>query len=155
MSVEDVMKVNKMAKEFLDQGICSSRDEAVKKAQETLNKEIAGNDIKVEEAKQSTVVEDDSVEKLKNMLERMKDQTERRFEAYKNALMALEKEIVALKGKITTASLSKPEPSAPEPKIEEGAEPEAKEEKKESHPKRGNYNPDDVAVEKMFYMGNK
>ena len=28
-------------------------------------------------------------------------------------------------------------------------------EKKESHPKQGGYNPEDVSVDKIFYFGNK
>ena len=37
MSVEDVMKFNKLDQELLQQGITTSRDEAVRRATEMLN----------------------------------------------------------------------------------------------------------------------
>lgn len=161
MSVEDVMKVNKMAQEFLDQGICASRDEAVKKAQEMCNKEIAGNDVKVEETsdRQNIAVEGDSLDKLKNIIERTKEQTERKFDAYKNALMALEKEIVSLKSQIKrleSQPKSAPQPAAQSETKEEAQQQAPEQPQQESHPKVGNHkNNEDVAIEKMFYFGNK
>ncbi|MBW2995984.1 hypothetical protein KY332_01655 [Candidatus Woesearchaeota archaeon] len=184
MSIEDIQKVNKLAQELLDQGFTESREDAVKKAQEMLNKEITGAHIEVKETdeKQNVAAVADDPDKLRNMIDRTKTYLENQLSGYKNALLALEKEIRALRQEVETlkarkeTNAGKPDPAdipqkvddpANEPqKVEDPAEepqkvddpanePQKVEEKKESHPKRGEYNSDDVSVEKMFYYGNK
>ena len=167
MSVEDVMKVNNLAQELLTQGVVASREEAIKKAQEMLNKEIAGNDIQIKETedKQNIAVEGESIEKLKNMIERTKEHTERQLAGYKNALIALEKEIRALQqvvSEIKARGAASTAKQVPAEKVEQAAAPPgpdeepAKIEKQEPHPKVGNnQNNEDVSVEKIFYFGNK
>ena len=166
MSVEDVMKVNKLAKELLDQGIVASRDDAVKRAQEMLNKDIVGNDMSSENTNKSFVVEDSSIEKMRNMIERVKENTERRFESYKNALIGLEKEmykmkeeIASLRAKGIARSIQNTELESK--RVNEASEP-AKEVQQEiprgsseTNQRKGNFRPEDVSVEKMFYYGNK
>ena len=104
MSVEDIQKINNMAQTFLDQGGYSSREEAVRKAQEMLNKEIAGNDIQMKETdeKQNIAASGENSDQLRNMVERTKEYMERQMTGYKNALIALEKEINSLKQEIET-----------------------------------------------------
>ena len=181
MSVEDIQKVNKFAQELLDQGIVESREEAVKKAQEMLNKEIAGGDVQVKETeeKQNIAASGSNEDNLRNMIERTKTYMETQFNGYKNALIALEKEIRRLHQEVETLkSRPVPQPTkqqdpAEEPqKVEESApqdpgtqtksdssqEPqkvEVKQESGESHPKVGKTNAEDVSIEKMFYFGNK
>ena len=168
MSVEDIQKVNEMAQTFLDQGVYSSREEAVKKAQEMLNKKIAGNDLQIKETedKQNIAASGEDADKLRNMVERTKEYVERQFGGYKNALIALEKEIRALKQEVETL---KSRPAAPvqqapqqqapshqqeQPQQQAPAQ-EAPKQSNESNPRTGKSNPDDVSVEKMFYFGNK
>ncbi len=170
MSVEDIQKVNKFAQELLDQGVVETREDAVAKAQEFLNKEIAGNDVQIRETdeKQNIAASADSEERLRNMVERTKTYVESQFAAYKNALLGLERELHALhqqveelkaRGAVKTAA----DTGFAEKKVEEAAEagegkpedPAKVEEKKESHPRTGNHNSEDVSIEKMFYYGNK
>ena len=169
MSVEDVMKVNKLAQDLLDQGLAASREDAVKRAQEMLAKEIAGNDIKMEETdeKQNIAVQDDSLDKLKNMVERTKEYNERHFKDFKEhieklygEINTLKEEVISLKAKGVSktaqdSGLSEKSTSeaVEEPKEEQKELP--KEEKEDPHPKKGNYNSEDVAVDKIFYFGNK
>ncbi len=170
MSVEDIQKVNKLAQELLDQKIIESREEAVQKAQEMLNKEIVGDNIQIKETddRQNVAAAGNSEERLRNIIERTKEYMEKQFAGYKNALMALEREIRALqqqveelKSKAQSSSQERipEEPSEPEQKQEPEKQEQLEESEKKSegepHPKRGNYNPDDVSVEKMFYFGNK
>ena len=162
MSVEDVMKVNQMARNFLDQGVSSSRDEAVEKAQEMLNKDITGENTK-KEIKKEAPAQGENMDDIQNTLKRMKEQTERKFEAYRNALMALEKEIVSLKSAVNRLNNQKPAapvqesaPAAPTQEAATPAQPEAPaSEEKESHPRTGNHKAEEVSIEKMFYYGNK
>jgi len=158
MSVEDVMKVNKLAQDLLDQGLVASRDDAVKRAQEMLSKEIVGNDIKVEDVqdKQTISVNDNSLDKLRNMVERIKEHSERKLDSYKDGLMALEKELKCLRVEIEDMK-SRERRKAMEAKasVEKKEVQEKIVEEKESHPRKGNFNSDDVSVEKIFYFGNK
>ena len=100
MSVEDIQKVNKLAQELLDQGFTDSRETAVQKAQEMLNKEVVSAQQMNEPVQQQSAVQTDS-DNLKNMIERTKEQIARQFAGYKNALIALEKEIMSLKEEVS------------------------------------------------------
>jgi len=159
MSVENIMKINKLAKELLMQGIAKSRDEAVIKAQDMLNQEAAlqGLDKARENKSFSTVQNEAQEESVKHRLDRMQEYNDRKFEAYKSALLGLEKEISDLKKQISTPTRlmnasSETRGSDSSPRARE----EQKEiKKKESHPRSGNYNSNDVSVEKIFYYGNK
>ena len=162
MSVEDIQKVNDLAQELLKKGFVGSREEAVQKAQEMLNKEITGAaQIKETDEKQNIAASGDDPEKLRNMVERTKEYVERQFNGYKNALIALEKEINALKQQVSElkTKAAKPDPAEEPMKVEKSGdpaeEPQKVEEKKDSHPKVGRNNPEDVSIEKMFYFGNK
>jgi hypothetical protein len=188
MSVEDIQRVNKLAQELLDQGFTESREDAVKKAQEMLNKEIVGDNIEIKETddRQNVASVGNSEERLRNIIERTKEYTEKQFANYKNALIALEREIRALKQEVETLKAKgtnagkseegkpdpadipqkvseeeKPDPAEEPQKVEDPAnepqkvEEKSEEQKSDSHPKRGEFNSDDVSVEKMFYFGNK
>jgi dsDNA-specific endonuclease/ATPase MutS2 len=167
MSVEDVMKVNKLAQELLNQKIVLTRDEAVRKAQEMLNKDLAESHASLGESRQSGI--DKSPENLRNMLDRMKERYDKQFEAYKQVLMAFEKELMALKSQIASGARrveSQPrDPAKPEIKTADGTPmPDAGKEygsaaksdaNKGGHHRSGNYKPSDVSVDKMFYFGNR
>lgn len=159
MSVENIMKINKLAQELLVQGIAKSRDEAVIKAQNMLNQEAALQGLdKIKENKSYAAAQNEAQEEsVKNRLDRMQEYNDKRFEAYKNALVGLEKEITELKKIVSTparllnaSSETRASDAPSERKFEQR---EIK--KKESHPRSGNYNSNDVSVEKIFYYGNK
>jgi SMC interacting uncharacterized protein involved in chromosome segregation len=153
MSIEDVQKVNKLAQELLNQKIVSSRDEAVRRAQQMLNKEIAGNNVASQAAAKPVAFDDSN---LKSLIERLKDNTDKQFAAYKNALIALEKEINSLKSKIAELS-AKRESVAVQNAQQAAASQEQQKpaaQSKPPHPRMGNYKPEQVAIEKMFYYGH-
>jgi len=169
MSVEDIQKVNQLAQELLKKGFVADRDEAVKKAQEMLNKEIAGNDVETRETddRQNVAASGDSEERLRNIVERTKTYMESQLNGYKNALIALEKEIRRLNQEVEQLkSRPRPQPPKEEPKVEEpkpeapapqqpAPQPEATKQEGNSNPRTGNHKSDDVSIEKMFYFGNK
>jgi hypothetical protein len=131
MSVENIQKVNTLAQELLDKGFADSRDEAVQKAQEMLNKEIVGTNVEIKETdeKQNVAsVAGDNEDRLKNMVERTKEQVERQLNGYKNALIALEKEIRALRQDVETlksrAIHAKPGPAEEPQKVKPDPEEE-------------------------------
>ncbi|MBR9691661.1 hypothetical protein GOV06_02650 [Candidatus Woesearchaeota archaeon] len=166
MSVEDVQKVNQLAQELIEKGFAADREEAVKKAQEMLNKEItSAAQVKETDEKQNIAASEVSDDSLKNMIERVKDHVARQFEGYKNALLGLEKELRALKQQVEElksrgVSRTAADRGIAEKKVEEAAEPDeepmkVEKEEGEAHPKVGRNNPDDVSIEKMFYCGNK
>jgi len=156
MSVEDIQKVNALAQELLKKGLVSSRDEAVKRAQEMLNKEIVSANVPVKEtSEKQSVAAGDSFEKLRNMLERTKEGIEAQMNGYKNALVALEREIHSLKDQVSKLKAGEPRAAQQTISVQEVRKPAEKEEKPKSHPRMGNYKSDQVSVEKMFYYGNK
>jgi len=156
--IEDIQKVNKLAQELLDQGVATSRDEAVEKAQQFLNKEITTDKQKVT-SDNKVQVADLTLENLKNIFDRQKEMTQQRFNDFRSAINALADEISSIKKELKSRPM-------PEAKTAEdaGLEPEKKtgqvklkpkQEEKESHPKRGNWKSEDVAIDKIFYFGNK
>ena len=158
--IEDVQKVNKLAQELLNQGIAATRDEAVQKAQEFLNKEITKE--KTMPDTTSKVVPDSEVN-LKDLFERQKEMMQRQLNDFRSAINTLAKEIQDIKEQLSRAKVEartaadaglNPEQKTGQLKLEK-EKPKQKEQKKESHPKRGDWKSEDVAIEKIFYYGNK
>ena len=152
--IEDIQKVNKLAQELLDQGIATARDEAVKKAQQFLNKEIVSGQNVTSDNKIQTG--DVTVESLKNIFERNKEITQRKFNDFRSAINALAEEINNIKEELSKARVeartAKQAGLDPEQKT---GQIKLKPKEKESHPRRGNLKSEDVSIEKMFYCGNK
>lgn len=164
MSVEDVQKVNKLAQELLNHGIVASRDDAVRRAEEMLNKKIA--DVQRNDQSQ-TVTSDGSVKApgdpdyYRNIIERTRDQVQREMKSFTEMLTLLASEVDSIKEEIKNLKIN----FRPQENVKEEVDRELKEEqtkivekqeaKQEPHPKRGNFNSSDVAIEKMFYYGNK
>ena len=185
--IEDIQKVNKMAKELLQQGIAIDREDAVKKAQEMLNKNIENR--KEGEVLQSVdslgkveVQKDDNY--YKNLIEKTKEQMERQLSVFTEKMNEMIKEINDIKEQLKTRgsakSASEMNINAEKPIKEATEEPASKEtspggseaaptedetapkpekqeklKKDEPHPKRGEFSSDDVAIDKVFYFGNK
>ena len=167
MSVEDIEQVNKLAQNLLDQGLANSRDDAVLQAEKILNKKLA----KPIDNQGSVIVKED-IERYKNIIERNKEYIEKHLKMFKEHIELLSKEIVNLKDEVaglkakgiskstegSRLSVKNVEEDSSEQASEEPKETHKKvveKEKKESHPKRGDFNSDDVAIDKIFYYGNK
>ena len=151
--IEDIQKVNKLAQELMQQGIVVCREDAVKKAQQFLNKEIT-NEQEITSANQ-VQTGDITIENLKNRFDRHKEITQRQIADLRSAINALADKIDNVKQSFVTrreAVTIKQAGFEPEQKTKElKAEPK----KEESHPKKGNWQSKDVAIENIFYCGNK
>ena len=144
MSVDDIQKVNKLAQDLLNQGICSDRQEAVKKAEEMLNKNLAKN---VEPSAVASS-EDDN---FKMLFDRFKDYTQKQMQVFRNDLQCLNDQIKSLKSQLH----SRPKPVVKQAENSDNPQTTIKEDDDKPHPKRGNTKSEDVCIEKMFYYGNK
>lgn len=149
MSVEDIKRVNELAQELLNQGIASSREDAIKQAELMLNKKLA----EPVNGENRIVVKDD-LEYYKNIIQRNKEYMERQLNNFRQEIDLLNKEINVLKEQLANLtakgeSRTVQESDLSEKKVSEVAE------KPESHPKKGKFKPEDVAIEKVFYYGNK
>lgn len=157
--IEDIQRINKLAQELLDHGITSSREDAVKKAEEMLSKRLIEKDCsRVFSDKQVNQViadKDKDTDYYKNMAERTKEFMEKELANYKSALNALASEVRSLREQVEKLSARKTEFAAAEAQPHPPVEKQVSLKPKESHPKRGDYKSEDVSVEKMFYYGNK
>ena len=169
--IEDIQKVNKLSQELLDQGVTEDREDAVKRAQEMLNKDISPNQTQVV-SNEKTVQHDMAkldVAKCMDLINKTRGQMSRQIDIFSGKMNEIIKEINDIRdqlksGTSKTASETNIETEKPlkeaveepeEEPQEEKPEKQEKLQKKEPHPKRGNFKSDDVSIEKMFYFGNK
>ncbi len=154
--IENIQKVNKLAQELIEQGIAVCREDAVKKAQQFLNKEII-NEQEITSANQ-VQTGNITIENLKNRFDRHKEITQRQITDMRSAINALADKIDNVKQSFITrreAVTIKEAGFKPDQKTKELKAEPRKEESKESHPKKGNWQSKDVAIENIFYCGNK
>lgn len=157
MSIEDVKHINELAQSLLDQRIVASREDAIKQAEMMLNRKLVEATNKPESS-QVEYEDKEELEKCRNIIQRNKEYMDRQLFNFKHEIenlnsiiITLRKEIDSLKTNIKGASIQE----ISESKF--GAEKQVKqqEEKKESHPRQGNFTSKDVSIEKMFYFGKK
>ncbi len=167
MDVERIQKVNSLALDLLKQGIAHDRQEAVELAEKTFRERDSNdayNSVKAGMGGINTLAsgagpaksEDLSQEKVKEILEQNTNFLVKKIKEFQEQMLAMEKEIMTLKGKITYNNI----PSAREILTKEAvkASPPAQdinEKVPANHPRSGNYKDADVSIEKFFYMGNK
>ena len=82
------------------------------------------------------------------MLEMNSKKNSQELDLLRSAVGRLAHELESLKGELKRLLEEAP------PRQKEKQQP-LKTETKEAHPRQGNFTPDDVSIEKMFYFGNK
>jgi hypothetical protein len=168
MSIDNIQKINKLAQELLSHGIVSSRDEAVRRAEQILDKKLTGGQ---QDTTGQTIAADNTValqndpDYYKNIIERTRDQVQREMKNFSEMLTVMASEIDSIKDEIRNIKVNFRPQQAQQMNTREEVNKELKEETQtkvieqkktnEPHPKRGNFNSGDVAIEKMFYFGNK
>ena len=156
MSVEDIQKVNKLAQDLLDQNMASSREDAVKQAQQILNKNIVERQ-KIDES--GSIIVNEDFDYLKNLVIRSKEYTLQQLNEFKKQIETLTAEVNRLKAEIAASGSSKvksaQESGLADQKTKQAAQQKLKDKKEEYNQRKGKFNPDDVAVDKIFYYGNK
>jgi len=162
--IEDIQKVNKLAQDLLDQGIIDSREDAVKKAQYILKKNIV--DQKVSQ-QNSVEMGEESLEQYKNIIMRTKEYALRQLSMFRNDIQSLAQEVNKIKDELEALKNMRERKSAQEAGLNDIKTNEAADEKKEvqqnietkkeekGNPRSGDFNSSDVSIEKIFYCGDK
>ncbi|MBS3169730.1 hypothetical protein J4210_04555 [Candidatus Woesearchaeota archaeon] len=167
MDVERIQKINSLAVELMKKGLATDRENAVVQAEqiyrntdtesytslrETLKEVRAEAAPKKEQ--ESTV--DLSQDQIKDILEKNTKFLVSTIKDFQEKMGGMEKELEALKTKLRYQSI----PTAKEILVEapQAGRPMAEPGKANvtmQHPRSGNYNEQDVSIEKFFYMGSK
>lgn len=151
MDVERIQKMNDLAFKLQQQGNMS-KDEALKQAENMLSKdenlevsEISTKKLEeMEKTPQTNMTWQQAMEKNTKFVVKT-------FKDIQKEIINLKAETENLKHQIKNMKFSSP----PQPKTEKPAETPKTENKEEKHPKQGDCKPEDFAVEKIFYYGNK
>jgi hypothetical protein len=182
--VEDIEKINKLAKELLKHGMATSLVDAISKAQATL-KDSGTINLDISDAKQKLTEHEvgrNDVPEVKIQAETLPEPhifprqeigwqeamsknskyVAEQLGSMQNALSKLNAEVDDLRKMIDTLKniQSKFNMSGLKDQIninidEPMERQQPVEQKHEPHPRQGNYKPEDVSIEKMFYYGNK
>ncbi|MBI4144360.1 hypothetical protein HY486_03875 [Candidatus Woesearchaeota archaeon] len=154
MDIEKLKKMNILTKD-LQKGFSLPSDEAFKQAEEIFlqDRKEAIAPVKLAETSSSSM--DDA--RLSLLLEMHEKKFLREIQELRAITDGLSGEIIMLKKEVVRLS-SVPQPVSPVsavPPVEVSKVESSKVEEKADHPRQGKYKPEDVAIDKMFYFGNK
>jgi len=170
MDVDQLQKINNLARELMKHGMAESMDEAVRIAEEKIKGKAQVSEIKERVSgdlltqSQVATSADDATPKANEALEirklkvALEDQAKTlgdvggKINELISGFNDLQQEINRLKTIQVPASASTDDKGKP---TQTQFRPQPEEKKKEGHARTGNYNPDDVSVEDVFYYGNK
>lgn len=176
MDVERVQKINDLAVNLMKQGLADDRETAIQQAEKIFKERDSSEFSEMRETMQEMKKETEpltnetelSQDEIKDILKQNTDFVVKKFKEFQEKIVRLEKEIATLRTQMTYSKLptaeqvkSKEEITVKEavdiPPVQENKEETEKEDppKAPSHPRSGNYNEDDVSIEKFFYMGTK
>ena len=162
MDLEKMQRINALAKELKNHGIVEDFDEAYKKAEQMIEKNLSIDDVEEEKITKKIQVEEAVNEEvqaqpiisqasvgvdaldIKNIHDKIKG-----LEGQMSQVFTKMNEMIAEINRID----KKKKESPIEVKEEQEAQAQLKDEKIEPHPRTGDYKPDDVSIEKMFYFG--
>ncbi len=169
MDVDKMKRINALARELREKGMVSDTEEAYKQAEEIIEGRVSREKIEVEDPQDSQeeaerpkedfsgAIKADALE-LHNMGERIKA-----LEGQVNVMFNKINEIIS-----EFRSVQKKEEESPIElrKLEEEKESKGKKahkevqaslkkEEAEGHPRTGEYKPEDVSIEKVFYFGQR
>lgn len=164
MNVEQIQKINDLARDLLRQGLAQDHEEAVAQAERVFQSKAdqyneirqTMRDVRAEAEPREKSTADLSNEQVKEILEKNTQFLVKTIKEFQEKIKAMEDEMAILKTKVASPP--------PRPTIirESRDNPEqfksAKEQSKPSsgnHPRSGNYNDEDVSIEKFFYTGKK
>lgn len=173
--VEDIQRINDLARELLNHHMADSLTEAVEKARQMLNKtDVPGvgmgipnpvlkkEEFKIEELKEAKQEQAFSQrinnDEWKQVLSKNNEYIVEQFRLMKSKLEEAFKEIETLKEKVKKMDPPLRQLMQEEKKQqhEQGQHTIAQpQQKQEAHPRQGNFQSSDVAIDKIFYFGNK
>jgi ElaB/YqjD/DUF883 family membrane-anchored ribosome-binding protein len=155
MDINEVVKLNQMMKELQKHGIAQNAPDAFQQAQEFVGDEpkkvvtINEGGVHVESVpvQGSALIES----RVNLLLDMHNKKIESNFMMMKDTISALAMEIEKLKFELKKFADSK----AKVVQVVQETQKSLKPEEKAPHPRQGNYQPGDVAIDKMFYFGHK
>ena len=152
MNIEETQRVNKLAKELKSHGIASSSQEAFSKAEEMIHGKEQKEETEARKSPENSGAEQArELQLVKSSIQELNVAVESAFSNIKElavALAALKKEVAEAK-----AQSSRPAQQAQESPAQEKQE--SRDEKDMKHNTKSSYAEKDVAVDKIFYFGNK
>lgn len=165
MDIEALRKLNELTKALQQHGMSISSQDAMTQAEQILHpiqEKTRAEPIQTEN--QTTEYTDRLMErKYKLLLEMNNKKFEETITTLKNSIHTLTQDMAKLKTDLTLMEMKKTliqEQSTPittTTKIEQQQEQTdtQPQQKKETHPRQGNFNPGDISIEKVFYFGHK
>lgn len=182
--IEDIQKINSLAKDLLNHGMAKSLDEAVVQAKKMLKNDVdlakipnPGSDYKKVEDEEDDVRVEEINSKSMEALEEKESEQEKiswqeamkmnneyivgQLKKYESALQMFNDEISALKRQMTDLkegqkimNMVREQPQQQQQNLQPEPNQQSQEPQK-THPKTGSSDPGEFAVEKIFYFGKK
>ncbi|MBI2102519.1 hypothetical protein HYT55_01670 [Candidatus Woesearchaeota archaeon] len=170
MDVERIQKINSLAVELMKKGLATDRENAVVQAEQIYrNTDTEGysslrdtlREVKAEASPKKEIESavDLSQDQIKEILEKNTKFLVSTIKDFQEKMGNMEKELESLKTKLRYQSI----PTAKEIIVDapqQASRPRPVEQPRgapttNTHPRSGNYNEQDVSIEKFFYMGSK
>lgn len=154
-SINEVQKLNKLAKSLVNHNAFGGREEAVEKAREMMKNPVFG-EVKPQvtnKETQSQKSDDEGMEGMKRAMQKNVEFISKTIFAFQKDLDGIKAELADLKREMKQMKLgSTPRQPTTQQTVQQTSE--IKQVTKEtSHPRSGNTNASDVSIEKMFYYG--
>lgn len=155
MDIEKLKRLNDLARNLKKSGFAQTSEEAAQQANDVYGKDLKDivpdkpepekSSEPVSEQPEPSPAPDDALfeAKMKLLLEMNQKQFQEQISSIRSQLDGLASELASLKQQVKAP---RPEKKVPEQK-------KLPDEKKDSHPRQGEFKSDDVSIEKMFYYG--
>ena len=157
MDIDSLRKINELTKALQQHGISTSSQDAMSKAEQILSptqERIHAEPMQVKE--QVAECADILLErKYKLMLEMNNKRFEETIITLQNNIQTLAQDIAKLKNDIRLMDMKNTTSQQATLKAETQQEQTGTQQKKDCHPRQGNFNPGDISMEKVFYFGHK
>lgn len=166
MDVERIQKVNSLALDLMRQGLAADREEATLQAERIFrskdSEEFRSTYSKVHGSQQQAATTVISTDNVHEILEQNTKFLVKTIKEFQDKMAQLEKEVSDLRVKLSYERLptvreiitqAVPSPASSATHMPSSAPAQAK--PQGSHPRSGNFNENDVSIEKFFYMGSK
>lgn len=145
MDIEEIKRINRMTAELKKHGMAESTVDAYHQARASFEENQPQQAITIEQHPDSQLLE----KKFQLLIELNNKKFQEAITILSNDITLLAQQLTGLKQEIQQ---NKQATTKIEQKQQEKQQPLPKQ---ESHPRQGNYSPDDVSIEKMFYFGKK
>ena len=184
MDVERIQKINNLALDLVKQGLAVNRDEAIAQAEKVFTQEERDDYNSIiemtdearrevnesnaeaaepqEQQESAPAQQELSKERIKDILQQNSQFLVKKIQEFQERILAMEKEMNSMKSKIAYNNipsagqiLTKEDVKEPEPEPQPQQEAKQEANSDGNHPRSGNYNGQDVSIEKFFYMGSK